>query len=100
MTETIIALISILAGIISANLTGYLIKRYSFGLTGNTLLGVFGSIFLIKSVGRFGFDPVSIMKNGSPDMLLFCINLIVSVSGGILAVILAKKLWLYTNKNK
>ena len=98
MTETIISLFSILIGIIGANLTGYFFKKYSFGITGNTIAGVFGSIFLIKSAGRLGFDPVSIMNTGSVDYLLLSINLIVSFLGGVMAVILAKKLKILMDK--
>lgn len=90
MTETLISLFSILVGIAGANLTGYLFKKYSFGLTGNTIAGVFGSIFLIKSIGRLGFDPVSILHNGEPDLFLFFLNILVSFLGGALAVIFVK----------
>jgi hypothetical protein len=90
MTETLIALISIVIGISGANFTGLFWKKYSFGLTGNTILGVFGSIFFIKSLGRLGFDPVSIMHSGKADFLLIFINFMVSFLGGAVAVILAK----------
>ncbi|WP_299251786.1 hypothetical protein [uncultured Lacinutrix sp.] len=92
MTDTLISLISILIGIIGANSTGYALKKYSFGLIGNTIAGVFGSIFLIKSFGRLGFNPFSIMENGAFHLWLFIINCIVSFLGGALAVILIKKL--------
>ncbi len=98
MTETIISLLSILIGIIGANLTGIFFKKYSFGFTGNTIAGVFGSIFLIKSVGRLGFDPASIMRSGNPDLGLLSINLIGSFLGGIMAVIIARKLKILMDK--
>jgi len=91
MTETLIALLSILIGIIGANLIGYFLKKYSFGFTGNTLIGVFGSIFFIKLFGRLGFDPISIMKLGSANFNLLIINFLVSLLGGVLAVILIRK---------
>ena len=98
MTGTLIALISILIGIIAANSTGFILKKYSFGFIGNTLIGVFGSVFLIKSFGRLGFDPWSIMNNGDFDGLLLAINWIVSALGGALGVIIIKLIYKKLNK--
>jgi integral membrane protein len=92
MTDTLISLISIMIGIIGANFTGLLFKRYSFGLIGNTIAGVFGSILLMKSLGRLGFDPISIMQSGNTDLPLFLLNCLVSFGGGALAIIFLKKL--------
>jgi len=92
MTYTLISLISILIGIIGANLTGFIFKKYSFGITGNTIAGVFGSVFLIKSLNGLGFDPLSIMQSGNINISLFTINSLVSFCGGVLAVILLKTL--------
>ena len=100
MTTTLISLISIIIGIVGANIIGYVFKQYSFGIIGNTIAGVFGSVFFIKSVGRLGFDPFSIMKLGSINFNLFILNCIVSLFGGIIAVILLKKLKLMMNKNE
>ncbi|MGB5555220.1 MAG: hypothetical protein WBM83_11220, partial [Flavobacteriaceae bacterium] len=74
MTGTLITLISILIGIIAANTFAYFKKNYSFGFTGNTLVGVFGGIFFIKSFGRLGFDPWAIMENGIFHSHLFLLN--------------------------
>ena len=90
MTETLISLISILIGIIGANSTGFILKKYSFGILGNTIAGVFGSVFLIKSFGRLGFDPLSIMQNETFNGLLFSVNCIVSFLGGVLGLIAIK----------
>lgn len=98
MTDTLVSLISILIGIVGANLMGYIFKNYSFGILGNTIAGVFGSIFLIKSFGRLGFDPISIMQLGSFNHNLFIINTIVSFIGGSLAVVLISKLKNKMNK--
>lgn len=95
MTDTLIALISIFTGLISANAFGSYAKKYSLGFTGNTVAGVFGSILFIKIFGRLGFGPKSIMQTGEVNGLLFTINLVVSVLGGIMGVVLAK-----TFKNK
>ncbi len=92
MTDTLISLISILIGIIGANLMGFVFKKYSFDLVGNTIAGVFGSIFFIKSFGRLGFDPSAIMESGSTNIALFLINAAVSFGGGVVAVFIAKKL--------
>jgi len=91
---------SILIGIIGADLTGYFFKKYSFGITGNTIAGVFGSIFMIKSVGRLGFDPVSIMQSGDVNIVLLILNFLISFAGGVVALIIAKKLWIFMNKNR
>ena len=99
MTHTVISLISIFIGIIGANFTGYIFKKYSFGITGNTIAGVFGSIFLIKSFGRFGFNPKSIMQFSSINYSLFLIHIIVSFLGGAIAIILISKLKNKMNKN-
>jgi uncharacterized membrane protein YeaQ/YmgE (transglycosylase-associated protein family) len=92
MTITLMPLISIFIGIIGANIFGKVKKEYSFGFTGNTVAGVFGSIFFIKSFGRLGFDSWAIMQNQTFHLLPFLINCLVSIGGGVLALILLKKL--------
>ena len=98
MTGTLISLISILIGIIAANGLGFLIKKYSFGVIGNTIAGVFGSILFIKTFGRLGFNPWSIMNNGDFDGFLLLLNLVVSGIGGALGLILAKMMYHKFNK--
>ncbi|WP_405572470.1 hypothetical protein [Winogradskyella sp. Asnod2-B02-A] len=100
MTGTLISLISIFIGIIAANVFAYFKKEYSFGFTGNTLVGVFGSIFFIKSFGRLGFDPWSIMAGGTFHSNLFIINCLVSVFGGIIGLIAIKYISKRLNKEK
>ena len=90
MTETLISLLSILLGIIGAIGFGMLFSKYSFGIVGNTIAGVFGSVFFIKSFGRLGFNPQSIMQNEAFNGVLFSINCIVSLLGGILGLIVLK----------
>ena len=90
MTETLISLISIVCGVMGANMTGFIAKRYSFGITGNSIAGVFGSIFFLKLFGRLGFDPISIMCSGSINVKLFILNSLVSILGGCIAIIVAK----------
>ena len=92
MTDTLISLISILTGIIGAHITGCIFKTYSLEIIGNTIAGVFGSILLIKSVGRLGFDPKSIIPFGDVHFGLLTLNLSVSFIGGAIAVVLIHKL--------
>ncbi len=94
MTATLISLISIFMGLLGANIFAFRYRKYSFGLTGNTITGIFGSIFLIKSFGRIGFRPNNIVIDGHFFLTPFLINLIVSVLGAILALIFLKKLQL------
>lgn len=98
MNETIISLLSITIGIMGANITGYIFKKFSFGLIGNTIAGVFGSIFLIKTIGRLGFDPKSIMLLDTINWSLFILNSILSFSGGGLSLIIIHKLTTSMNK--
>lgn len=98
MTGTLISLISVFIGIIAANIFGALKKAYTFGFTGNTLIGVFGSILLIKTLGKLGFDPWSIMKGGSLNAFLFSLNMLMSGLGGILGVFFIKQIYIKINK--
>ena len=92
MTDTLISLISIMIGIFGANLSGFIFKKYSFDLIGNTIAGVFGSILIIKFFGRLGFSPTFIMESGSTDWFLFFINSVLSFSAGALSIVILKKL--------
>jgi uncharacterized membrane protein YeaQ/YmgE (transglycosylase-associated protein family) len=87
MTPTLISLLSILMGIIGANTTGKVFRKFSTGLIGNTIAGVFGSILLIKSFGRLGFDPMAIISSGTVNYKLFLLNSMVSFLGGALLLI-------------
>lgn len=98
MTGTFISLISIFIGIIGAISTGVFFNKYSLGLIGNTISGVFGSILVIKLFGRLGFNPWLIMNNGDFDGFRLAINLFVSFLGGVLGLILLKNLKNRTNK--
>lgn len=99
MTATLISLISLLIGIIGANTAAIAYKKYSLGIVGNTIAGVFGSIFFIKSFGRLGFDPFTIVQSGNINFKLISINFIVSFFGGIIGLIILKKLKVILNKN-
>jgi uncharacterized membrane protein YeaQ/YmgE (transglycosylase-associated protein family) len=99
MTATLISLFSIVIGIAGANLTGFIFKKYSLGLIGNTIAGAFGSVFFIKFFGRFGFDPAAITSLGNINFRLFLINTIVSFLGAAIAVISIQKLKTKMNKH-
>jgi len=90
MTESLISLVSIVFGILGANALGIAFKTYSFEFTGNTLIGVFGSVLTLKVVGRVGFDPISIMRGEETDWLLFIVNIFVAFISGALSVYFAK----------
>lgn len=92
MTTTLIALLSITIGIIAANIFARKYKQYQLGLTGNSIAGVFGSIFFIKAFSRMGFDPFSIVKTGSVNVLLLILNFTVSAIGALIFVFLLKKI--------
>jgi len=98
MTDTLIAIISIFVGMIGANFLAIFAKKYSLQFIGNTIIGIFGSIFFIKLFSRLGFDPMTIMKTGSVNIVLFTINMLVSFLGGVLGLIFAK--WMITKMNK
>lgn len=95
MTHTLISMISIFIGLFGAHFLAFIKKEYSMGFTGNTLVGIFGGILLIKSFGRLGFDPVSILASGEINFLLLGINFLVSFLGGVLGLFFAKRI---TNK--
>ena len=99
MTGSLISLLSIIAGIIGANIFGKIFKKYSFGITGNTIAGVFGSILFIKSFGRLGFDASAIVESGELNMMLLAINLAISLTGGMAAVFIANRIKNSMNKS-
>ncbi|HUH29203.1 hypothetical protein [Gelidibacter sp.] len=90
MTDTLIAIISIFMGIIGAHVFALISKKHTLGLIGNTMAGVFGSIFFLKTFGRLGFDPMSIMETGETNRVLFTINILVSLVGGTIGVMAIK----------
>lgn len=90
MTDTLIAIISIFTGMFGAHLLAAVKKKYTLGLIGNTMAGIFGSILFIKLFGRLGFDPMSIMKSGGTNSALFAVNIFVSFLGGAFGVFIIK----------
>ncbi|SDX08143.1 hypothetical protein [Aequorivita viscosa] len=100
MTDTLIAIISIFIGILGALLLSVFKKKYSMGFTGNTIAGIFGSIFFIKIFGRLGFDPISIMKTGEVNYALFAINMAVSLVGGAIGLLVTKLIVTKMNQKK
>ncbi|SDS39913.1 hypothetical protein SAMN05216503_2937 [Polaribacter sp. KT25b] len=98
MTDTLISIISIFVGMIGANLLAVFLKKYSLQFIGNTITGIFGSIFFIKMFSRLGFDPMTIMKTGNVNIALFTVNMIVSLFGGVIGLLSAK--WIIAKMNK
>ncbi len=99
MKQTLISLISVFLGIIGANLLAYFYKKYSLGIRGNSISGVFGSIFFIKFFGRLGFNPFFVVLNGQVNIGIFAINCLVSLFGGAVFLILISSLKRKMNKN-
>jgi len=102
MNEGFIALLSIFFGIIGANSIVIFRKESSLALKGNTLVGVFSSVFFIKSFGRLGFDPTSIVTHLDDQLWLLGINLTVSFFSGFFGVMLAQKVitWATTDTHR
>jgi len=98
MTLTVIALLSIVSGIIGANLFGFIQTKYTFGIVGNTIAGVFGSIFIIKSFGRLGFNPTAIMETGEPNFILLALNITISLLSGVFGVYIS--FWVKSKMNR
>ena len=92
MNEGLISLLSILFGIVGANSIIFFRQESSLALKGNTLVGVFASVFFIKSFGRLGFNPTSIVTHPDQHLWLLGINLTVSFFSGLLGVLIAKKM--------
>ncbi len=91
MNPSLIAIIGVFIGIISAYVFGYFKNNYSVGLLGNAIIGVFGSIFFTKLIGRFGVNPFKIFQNNYFDWYLFGIYVITAIFGAIFFQILIKK---------
>lgn len=70
------------------------------GFTGNTIAGIFGSIFFIKLFSRLGFGPVAIIETGELNILLFSINMLVSLIGGAIGLYVTKRITNKMNKGK
>ncbi|MEP1489681.1 MAG: hypothetical protein ABJK28_14765 [Algibacter sp.] len=99
MIASFISLASIFIGIIGANITGIIFKKYSFGLTGNTIIGVFGSVFLVKLLGRFGLDPKLIIQSEIINYSLLTLNFFFSFLSGAITVFFSFKLKKIITKN-
>jgi len=92
MNESLISLLGIFLGIIGANLITFISNKHSFSFTGNTIIGVFGSVFFTKLIGRFGINPFIIANNNNLKVDLLIIYLSISLIGGFLIVIIIKKI--------
>jgi len=90
MTATLLSLLNISCGIIGAVAIGYWFKKYSLGITGNVIIGVFGSILMTKTFGRLGFDVSHIVNGTEINFLLLVILLVMSLLAGGMSLMLAK----------
>ncbi len=98
MNPSLIAIIGVFMGIISAYIFGYFKNNYSAGLLGNAIIGVFGSVFFTKLIGRFGVNPFKIFKNNYFNWYLFGIYVITAIFGAIFFQILIKNIISKFNK--
>ena len=100
MNPSSLSLLSILVGIIAANLFAYFKPKYSLDAVGNSIAGVFGSVLFIKSFGRLGFSPLDIVDATHFNVFPFILNLAVSAIGGMAFLFFVNKLKAYfTNKS-
>jgi len=97
MNESLISLISILLGVISTNLYAYVKRKKYFNFTGNSILGVFGSVLFTKSLTYLGINPMNIMISGALNFKLLILNFTISIFGAILIMLLFKKIYIKIN---
>ncbi len=95
MLESLVALLGITIGIIGLNIFTLFYPKLSFGLVGNSIIAVFGSVFFMKSFGRLGFNPQAIVSLGTINLTLLFINLVVSILGAIVLLLVAQRLKAY-----
>jgi len=98
MNPSSLALLSILVGIIAANIFAYLKPKYSFDAVGNSIAGVFGSVLLIKSFGRLGFSPTDIVDATHFKVFPFILNMLVSAIGAVAFLFFVVKLKTYFDR--
>jgi len=92
MNESILALMSICVGIFGALGLSLYNKKYSFGLIGNIIVGVFGSVFFTKLIGRFGISPMTIINITEVNYNYLFIYFIIAFGGGVVSLWLSKKI--------
>jgi uncharacterized membrane protein YeaQ/YmgE (transglycosylase-associated protein family) len=85
MNPSFISLIGILFGVLGANSIFFINKKRSFGITGNSIIGVFSSVFFIKTLGKL-FHLFLDLK-----LLSLVIFFIGSFIIGYICVLLSKK---------
>lgn|GEM_PF-713767 len=92
MIESLFSLLSVTFGIIGALGFAQLKKKYSSGLVANTIVGVFGSILMVKTVGKLGFDPRAITAQHTIHLTPLLINVMVCLISGAGALYLLAKI--------
>jgi len=95
MNESLISLSSIFLAIIAIVFYVKIAKKNYFSLTANILISVFGSVFFTKLFGALGIKPSLIFSQNELNTLLLIAYYLISIFGGIIAVVSVKKI---TNK--
>lgn len=91
MVASLISLTAILIGIISANITGFIFKKYYFGLTANTIIGVFGSVFFMKFFGRLGLKPDLVVYQENVNYFILIGIFLLAAIGAVIALLFSFK---------
>ena len=91
MNESLIALSSIVVGVFGVFIYTKLSNKSYFSLTANSIISVFGSVFFTKSFGSLGIKPTTIFNNDSLNILLLICYYLISICGGIITLIIIKK---------
>ena len=92
MNESLLSLLSVCFGIFGAMMLPILTKRNFFGLIGNIIIGVFGSVFFTKLIGRFGVNPMTIIENNQINYLFLILYFLIAIIGGAISLWLFKKI--------
>jgi len=91
MNESLIALSSIVVGVFGVIIYTKLSNSNYFSLTANVIISVFGSVFFTKSFGSLGLKPTTIFSNDSLNIFLLIGYYFISISGGVITLIIIKK---------
>ena len=92
MVATVVSLVSILVGVIAANVFGFVFRKHAFDSIGNSIAGVFGSVFLMKT-----FRLLTAMTTISKKQVWLVI--LVSIIGSIVMTIMLKQIQVKIFKN-
>ncbi len=88
---SLLAITYILCSIIALNIFGKIYSKYSLGLTANSLIAVFGGVFLVKTVGR-------IFSKNDFGAIAISSNLLLSIFGAVFLLLIVNKITIKLNK--